>query len=630
MSGTFPRRFIVCLLLTLLVLAGFGTALAPAATAQVENDAAPTAYEVERITEDWTMRDGITLPVSIYYPASARSTEAFPAIILVHGWTTDRSMMEWAAEYHAARGYICVAFTARGWFGAGGDVGCMDPDLDIQDVSNIIDILCEDGRFPLLRDDKGPVVGITGASMGGCFSYLAAPREDPRPGDPGDPRIRAVVPMHGSFDMLFSLYPNDVLKFFWVTALMGFTYMGDLSGFMLTLMNISMDERADGWQKMYAIIDAMWKLVPPITTFSDDLPFIYGIAMQRRVEDEDYARNWLKQRSARYWCDEEYDGVVEHPITAPILILAGWNDDLFYANEGLMAYTHTEAPKRIIITNHGHLGCYPGPYPVEGLGSPESGWVMQQVDGWFDHFLKGIDNGAEEEPAVAFYRDRDPEHFGEAETYPVPGTSQVSLYLGERGPDGQSRLEDQPPAAFSWPDILVNIGITGSISLFYFQDAPQLMGGEVMDIPRKIDLVELPFTENSYVSDPLEEDMTVMGPPLFEPYYQSSSVFGQLIPWLYEITPDGEEILISRGFYEGHNYEGLEDPGKVWKLMSPEVPLEMQACYHRFPAGSRIKLEIATADLISGWPHWGFSLIMLQHRGDAASRVILPVVPDGY
>ena len=632
MSCSLSRRFIICVLLTLLALAGFGTALAPAATTtQAENETSPPAYEVEKITEDWTMWDGITLPVSVYYPDGADPAEAFPAIVLVHGWVMDKAMTEWAAEYHAARGYVCVAFTARGWFGAGGEVGCMDPENDMRDVSHIITLLSRDERFPLLQDDRGPVVGITGASMGGCFSYLAAPRKDPRPGDPGDSRIRAVVPMHGSFDMLFSLYPNDALKFFWVTALMGTTYMGELSGFMMNLLNISMDQRSDGWQKMYAIIDAMWRVIPPVTSFSDDLPYIYGIATQRRVEDEEFARQWLRLRSARYWCDEEYDGVVEHPITAPILILAGWNDDLFYANEGLMAYAHTEAPKRIIITNHGHLGCYPGPYPVEAItGSPESAWVMQQVDDWFDHFLKGVDNGAEDEPPVAFYRDRDPEHFGEAETYPVPGTSQVSLYLGDKGPDGRGRLKNQPPAGYSWPDILVNIGLTGSISLFYFQDAPQLIGGETMDVPRKIDLLEIPFTETSYVSEPLAQDMTIMGPPLFEPYYQSSSVFAQLIPWLYEVTPDGEEILVSRGFYEGHNYEGLDDAGKVWRLMNPPAPVEMQACYHRFPAGSRIKLEVATADLISCWPHWGFSLILLHHGGDAASRLVLPVVPDGY
>ncbi len=630
MSCVLSRRILVLFLMVLLAFSGMGTAALAAGESGDKATAASPSYEVARVCEDWTMWDGITLPVAVYYPAEPAPGETFPAILVVHGWTMDKAMAEWAAEYYASRGYVALAFTARGWFGAGGEVGCMDPEHEMRDVSCIIDLLARDERFPLLSDDKGPVVGITGASMGGCFSYLMAPRKDPRPGDPGDERIRAVIPMHGSFDLQFSLYPNDVLKFFWVSGLLATTYMGELSGFMLNMLAISMDERSDGWHKLYAIIGAMWKLIPPITSCSDDLPYVYGIAMQRRVEDEGFARDWLKRRSARYWCDEEYDGVVEHPITAPILILAGWNDDLFYANEGLMAYEYTQAPRRIIITNHGHLGCYPGPYPVEGLGSPESAWVMEQVDRWFDRYLKGVENGVEDEAPVAFYRDRTPGDYGEAEAYPVPGTERLSLYAGGAGANGCGGLSTvEPGTSFGW-DLLVNTGLTGSVSLPYFQDAPQLMGGEVMDMPRRLELLELPFTEIGYLSEPLQEDVTILGPPLFEPYYQSSSVFAQLIPWLYEVTPDGEEILISRGYYEGHNYEGLADAGKVWDLMSPQSPMEMQAAYHRFQAGSRIKLEIATADLVTCWPHFGFSFIMLQRRAGAASRVILPVVPNSY
>ena len=115
-----------------------------------------------------------------------------------------------------------------------------------------------------------------------------------------------------------------------------------------------------------------------------------------------------------------------------------------------------------------------------------------------------------------------------------------------------------------------------------------------------------------------------MGPPLLELYYQSLRPFAQMIPFLYQVTPEGEEILISRGYFEGYNESNrtLTD--------TKDRRIEMQANYHRFPAGSRIKLEIATADLIYCWPHWGFSLIFLQHREDAPSRIVLPVVPDGY
>lgn len=583
--------------------------------------AGASSYRVAKVTEEWTMWDGVKIPVSVYYPADAPEGENFPAILVVHGWTMDKSMGEWAAEYYASRGYVGVAFTVRGWFGAGGEVGCMDPEHEMKDVSHIITLLGEDPRFPVLKDEKGPVVGITGVSMGGCFSYLMSARRNPRPGDPGDPRIRAAVPMHGSFDLLFSLYPNGVVKFFWSTLLLCTAYMGDITGFMVNLLNIVLDRHSDGWRKLWALVHCLWKLVPPGTRVNDRLPYVYGVAVQRREQEEEYARHFFKIRSARYWCDEEYDGVVEHPIVTPTLILAGWNDDLFFANEGLTAYSHIEAPKRVIITNHGHLGCYPGPFPLEQItGSAESAWVREQVDRWFDRFLKGMENGVDREPPVAFYRHTDPAHFGTAASYPLPGTKHLTFYLGGRGSDGSATLNRSAPRANDQWDLLINVGITGSVSLPYYQDVSELIGGDTMDIPSRIKLLEIPFTEIGYLSPPLRRDLTIMGPPRFQFFYRSSAGFTQLIPWLYEVTPDGREILVSRGFYEGHGYTPWTDTGM-------ETSLEMQACYHRFSAGSRIKLVVSTADLLSSWPYWGLNFIFLLRGRDAASRIILPVVP---
>lgn len=605
---------LLCAMGTLPVGAPRSLQAAPAEPAQ-------PSYEVERICEDWTMWDGARLPVSVFYPANAAPGETFPAILVVHGWMLDKSMGEWAAEYYASRGYVALAFTVRGWFGAGGEVGCMDPEREMRDVRCIIDRLALDERFPLLEDEKGPVVGITGASMGGCFSYLMSERRDPRPGDPCDPRIRAAVPMHGSFDLIFSLYPNNVMKFLWTTLLLFGAYGGRVSGFIVSLFNLALDKRLDNWQKLGALIDRICRLIPPVSNVDPELPYIYGVVTQRRKAEEEYARHFFKVRSARYWCDEEYDGVVEHPIVTPTLILAGWNDDLFFANEGLMAYEHIAAPKRIIITNHGHMGCYPGPFPMDFIkGGPESAWVREQVDRWFDRFLKGVDNGVDREPSLAFYRHTAPENYGQADTYPLPGTQQLSLYLNGRGKEGYGTLSEKKPSSTNAYDLLINNGITGWISFPYIQDAPELMGGQTMDLPVRMRIMRIPFTEALYFSEPLKEDLTIMGPPMFEFYYRSSAKFTQLIPWIYEITPEGKEILVSRGFFEGYTES-------AWQMGSSGGPLEMQACYHRFRAGSRIRLEVSVSDLLTGWPYWGLNIIHLLRNAGAPSRIILPVVP---
>ncbi|MBC7229634.1 MAG: CocE/NonD family hydrolase [Actinobacteria bacterium] len=618
------------MVLSLAPVAGAGTRTSEADTGggDVAASSAPgSSLEVARVDEHWTMEDGVKLPVSVFYPLAAggpgEAAVDYPLIVFVHPWDCDKLIFEKMAREYAGDGYVSVTFTMRGWYGAEGQIGCMDPEKEIRDVRTIITLASEDERFPVLRDEKGPVVGITGYSMGGCTSFLAAPRKDPRPGDPGDPRIRAVVPMHGGADLQFSILPNGAAKALWGVFLAAGAYIGNLSGLLMHVLAIVQRSDLNALQKLQAAIDAFWKAMPPVNNVTDMLLWITGAAMERRVEDVEKGRQYLRERSARYWCDGEYDGVVEHPLVAPTLILAGWNDDIFYANEGLRIFsTAMAAPARMIITNHGHIGGMGGNFFIDLPESPESRWINGQIKAWFDRFLKGVDNGADREPRLIFYRGQDPDNYGRADSYPLPGTQAVSYYLNASG--SNLVLTRSRPRGSADFELLVNTGITGSISLPYYQDVPNMVGGETMQVPSRIKLLGIPFTERCYLSPPLTRDLTIMGAPQLELFYKSSQPFTQLIPWIYEVAPDGTETLVSRGYYEGYNPE-------VWSMCdTADQPVEMQACYHRFSRGSRIKLEISTADLLMTWPVFGLTFIQLQRNRTAASRLILPVVPNSY
>ncbi len=591
-----------------------------------ENEAAVErqALEVLRIDETWTMRDGVELPVSVFYPAGKGEGDAskYPLIIFVHPWNCEKTFFEGTAMDYALRGYVCVTFTMRGWFGAGGEIGCMDPNKEIRDVSNIIDLITGDERFPVLCDELGAVVGVTGYSMGGCTTFLISPRENPREGDPCDPRVRAVAPLHGGADIEFSLLPNGAAKAFWGLVLVVGSYMGNLSGFLLNTLNLLTRPDLDAWQKLNTLLGQMLKLASPISSVTPSLASLAGAALERRVADLGAEKLYLRERSIRYWCDEDYDGVAENPVTVPMLILAGWNDDIFYANEALMVISSCMAegtPARAIITNHGHLGGMGGNFSIPLPGNNEYKWVNAEIAAWFDHFLKGEDNGADAAPRLTFYRG--PGDYGSASSYPVSGTAYAPYYLGFSAWDGTLTTQ-APGARTAASDLFINLGITGSVSLPYFQDATDMFGGETLQIPARLRLLSIPLTERSYISAPLEEDVTILGAPEMEAYYQCSANFTQLIPTLYEVEADGTERLVSMGFYEGY------DPRTWTTLSTVDKPIEMQACYHRFKEGSRIKLEVATADLLSIWPHWGFAFIQLLRGEGQASRVMLPVVPN--
>lgn len=610
MTNSVLRKAVVFILLGLLVFLGTAGTTTPAPAA---------AYEIRRVDEKWTMWDGTKLPVSVFYPVSEDAEASFPLVVFIHPWDTEKLFFERQALEYAERGYVTLTFTVRGWFDTEGQIGCMDPEYEVRDIRDIITMASEDTRFPVAVDERGPVVGVTGYSMGACLSYLVAPRKDARQGDPGDPRIRAVVPMHGGTDLVYSVMPNGVAKAFWGLFLVIGSYAGNLAGFMENVANILLRTDMAGWDKLNALMASLSKLSRPISDVTPMLTWIVGAALQRRAKDMEVGKEYLKARSVRYWCDEEYDGIVEHPIVAPMLMVAGWNDDIFYANEGLKAFsTCMDAPARLIITNHGHLGGMGNNFFIDLPGGPEYDWVEQQVDMWFDHYLKGVDNGVEDEARLVFYRDSAPADYGEADVYPLPGTLPTSLYLDAAN---GGRLSSKKPGGGAWPDLFINLGITGSVSLPYFQDATELVGWEKMDIPGRIKLFEIPLTERSYLTDPLPADVTVMGAPTLELFYQCSQAFMQLDSRVYEVAPDGTETLISQGWYEGHN-------DALWALSDTgSEPVEMQACYHRFRKGSRIKLELSSADLLMAWPVWGFSFILLHHRADAASRLILPVIP---
>jgi putative CocE/NonD family hydrolase len=625
-------KSLVCLVLVLLLAVGTGTILAPGADtsprwkekhSQESAASEAASAEIQRVDETWTMRDGIRLPVSVFYPAgygAEAAAAAFPAIIFIHPWDCEKTFFEGAAAEYAARGYVCITFTVRGWGGAEGSIGCMDPEYEVRDISDVITLVSEDGRFPVLRDERGPVVGIMGYSMGACLSYLISPREDPRPGDPGDPRVRAVVPMHGGTDLVFSILPNGGAKAFWGVFLVAGSFIGNIAGLFLGSLNTIMRQDLNPWQKLTTLLSQFGNFGPLFSNVTPTLGWIVGAALERRVEDVEEGRQYLRERSMRYWCDEEYDGVVEHPVTAPMLMVAGWNDDIFYANEALRAFsTCMEAPARLIVTNHGHMGGIGSNFSIPLPGNAEYDWVNDQVEMWFDHYLKGEDNGADKAPRISFYRG--PGDYGEADAYPLPGTSSTPLYLDSSVTGGA--LSSSPPGGGASPsDLLINIGITGSISLPYYQDVTEMFGGEAMTIPSRLKMLNIPLTERAYISEPLQEDLAIMGTPMLEVYYQSSANFTQLIPWIYEVAPDGTETLVSRGFYEGY------DPRTWTTLNTLDKPVEMQACYHRFPKGSRIKLEISTADLLTTLPVFGLSFIQLMHRPGEASRLVLPVVPE--
>ncbi len=145
--------------------------------------------------------DEVSLDVSVFTPpegAPGVSAGGRAALVLAHGFGGDKTDLEGQARELAARGYVVLTYTARGFGASGGRIHLNAPTHEIADVSALVDLLAarDDVR---LDADGDPRVGVAGASYGGASSLMVAGYDD---------RVDAVVSALTWHDLGQSLFPQ--------------------------------------------------------------------------------------------------------------------------------------------------------------------------------------------------------------------------------------------------------------------------------------------------------------------------------------------------------------------------------------------------------------------------------------
>ena len=146
------------LVLTLISLTGFSVTSAVAA----EKIAAPTSLTV-------TGAGGVNLDSSLYLPAKLPA----PAILLAHGFGGSKDSVASEAQFLAQKGYVVLAWSARGFGQSTGQITMDSPQFEIADIQKLINYLAT--RKEVVQQHTGdPLVGIAGASYGGAAALLTA------------------------------------------------------------------------------------------------------------------------------------------------------------------------------------------------------------------------------------------------------------------------------------------------------------------------------------------------------------------------------------------------------------------------------------------------------------------------
>ncbi len=152
-----------------------------------------------------TTHDNLQLDGRLYDPKLSRFPGKRPALIFTNSWTMDEYEYEIQARKFAAKGYIVLAYSTRGFGGSEGFVTVAGPN-DVRDFSTVIDWLEGNTR---VNPDK---IGMSGVSYGAGLSLMASAFE---------PRIKVVASMSGWGNLQQSLYRNDTIQKTWLDILVG-------------------------------------------------------------------------------------------------------------------------------------------------------------------------------------------------------------------------------------------------------------------------------------------------------------------------------------------------------------------------------------------------------------------------
>lgn len=291
-------------------------------------------------------------------------------------------------------------------------------------------------------------------------------------------------------------------------------------------------------------------------------------------------------------------------LQVPVLAIGGWADG--YLNAPAALVQNVPGAKAIV-------GPWVHQYPHTAVPGPAIDF-LGEMKRWWDHWLKGIDTGADRLPDYRVYMQDShapdpckPVVPGRwlAESLPSPRVGAQRLALGAGGVLGG---EGAPEAVIASPLTL------GAPAGEYF---PMGLDAEMPGDQRDDDARSVCFDL------PCPDGLALMGAARLELTLSADRPFAFVVARLNDVAPDGTSTRIAHGFLNLHHRSDPPAPLTPGETITVAFDLDQMA--HRLAPGHRLRLALSNACWPFVWPSpepvslhlTGGALTLPVHSGDA-------------
>ncbi len=553
-----------------------------------------------------TMRDGVVLYADVYRPDAPGK---FPVILERTPYNKDGSL-DFGMKA-AQRGYVDIVQDVRGRYTSQGEWYPF-----IHESQDGYDTVEWAAALPY-ADGK---VGMVGGSYVGATQMLTAIAHPPH--------LSGIFPF-----VTASNYHN------------GWTYQGGAfeqwfneswtSGLAQDTLNRKVREKTNARQGMWALPLSRY----PLYNFDTSSPWPTDLGALAP-----YFLDWLKHPSYdgywKRWAIEEH-----YPdIKVPAYIVAAWYD-IFQGGsmrnyEGIRAHGGTEAARnetRLMVVIGGHAGS--GRKIGEVDFGPEADFNMDDIEfRWYDHLLKGIDNGVEnEKPVKIFVLGED--KWREENSWPLSRAKDTDYYLHSDGKanllTGDGSLSTEEPRSERNDHYVYDPeNPTPTLGGPLCCDATHLMAGPVDQRPDEARPDVLVYTTPAF-----KRDFEVTGPVKLVLYASSSAVDTDFAGKLVDVWQNGfaqnlTEGIIRARYRDSQITPQFMNPGQVYKFT-----IDLWSTSNVFKAGHKLRLEISSSNFPrfdrnpntgadpESATRWVKATNVIYHDSSHPSALVLPVVP---